>query len=258
MATVQNVKWDDHFYVLAYRTALTGETDNRIARRLGVGLATFHKWMKQKPALADALSQARARGAGLRQFMLYVGERMPSDLKPLWEMLSSDDPAVRERAVQSTHVAGRRQQQHLFIHAWIAMNFNLQKTCEATGIKPLTYKAWKKNDKQFQRLLEMVADCRGDFYENALVEKVAEGDGAAIIFANRTYNKNRGYDAKVTVEVGGQVEHKHVISVSELSTDTKRQLLEEIRKKKLTQLEDRSNILDAEFEPLNGEAHESD
>jgi hypothetical protein len=248
--------WDDHYYVASYRLALSGLVDTKIARSLGVKDDTFARWVKQRPALADALQQARNRGATSRAFMEQMTERMPADLQEVWRKLSSDDPVVREDGQYSLQKAGRRKQQHLFINAWVAMNFNQDRACQATGTRMATFHLWRRQDKEFKKLMDFVREARGDFYENALIEKVAQGDTTAVIFANRTYNKDRGYDSKVTVEVGGSVEQRHTITVKELSTEAKRQLLEEIRRKKeLAQLEDNSKVIDAEFS-VNGEVHD--
>jgi hypothetical protein len=250
-------KWDDRFYVKCYQLALMGQSNNAIASSLGVGAPLLAKWVKEKPALADALEQARSRGSGTRAFMRYVASRIPSDLRELWDMLCSDDPAVREQGCRSAQTRGRRHMQHLYVHALIACNFNPAKAQEITGVTPSTAAVWRHTDPKYKKLLELVHEAKGDFYENAFIESVAAGEVSAIIHAAKTYNKDRGYATQVNIKVEGEVEHRTSVSLSDLSIETKRRLLEEVRRKKdLPQLADSSNVQDAEFEELSSKKRE--
>jgi hypothetical protein len=238
------LKWDDRFYVKAYQLACSGMTDEKISKAIGVKNATFAKWVKERPALSEALEQARSRGAGTRAFMRLVGQKIPDDLKPLWEELSSDDHDKRAQAYKDVKQGDKRRAQHLFVHAFIACNFNENKAEDMTGIHAVTVAAWKRNDQHFKGLMEHIRECRKDFVENALMEKIYEGDTACIIMANKTLNKDRGYDSRITVDVQGEVEHRTTISVKDLPPDKLRELLELARRKKAAQLEHKGAIKD--------------
>lgn len=241
-------KWCDTFYVKAYQLAVGGMTDHAIGRAMGVKEDTFYKWVRSKPALQDALNQARSKGAGTRAFMRMVSQKIPDDLKKLWEDLSNEDDATRSKAYTSLKDGDKRRTQSVWVHAYIVSNFNETRANEMTGIGEMTVYVWRKNDKDFKKLVEFIKQCRGDFCENALMEKIHEGDTASIIFANKTLNKDRGYDTRINVEVKGEIEHKNTISVKDLPPEKLRELLELARSKKsLPQLEDSSKIQDAEF-----------
>lgn len=244
-------KWDDRFYVRCYQLARTGMTDTKIAESLQVKGETFRKWTKERPALAEALEQARSHGAGTREFMRLVSQRIPDELRPLWEELSSDDHEKRAKAYQTVKQGDKRNAQHLFVHAYIACNFNENKAMDMTGVHAQTVAVWKRNDRHFKGLLNFIKEARKDFVENALMEKIYEGETAAIVFASKTLNKDRGYDSRINIEVSGEVEHKNTIDLKRLPPEKLRELLAYARDQKSSQvakLEDRSKIEDAEFE----------
>jgi len=244
--------WDDSYYVKIYRLAFNGASDLMIAKNMGVSLNAFRKWIEEKPAVADALDQGRKsrRGSdGFKEFMRHVSEKIPASLKSLWEKLSSPNEEVRQDTITDEKEYTTRKVQRLFIHAFIAMNFDRAAACRAVGIDFGKLISWKTKDKKFKKLYDfLVTEAKGDFYESALLDLVAVRDSSAVIFANRTFNKDRGYGNQLTVKMQGEVEHKHSVPLKELSQETKRKMLEEIRSKKLA-LEDRTSgkVIDAEF-----------
>ena len=64
---------------------------------------------------------------------------------------------------------------------------------------------------------------------------IAGGDTSSTIFANRTYNRKRGYNEKVDVDlnISGSVQH-HIVSIDSLDLPLKerKRLLHKIRKVK--------------------------
>lgn len=246
-ATPMNV-WDDSLYVKAYKFALTcgAFRIGDFAAAMGATASTAQKWLAEKPALARAIEEgkSKSKGKGLLAFMRLVSERIPNELKDIWEQLSSDSDDERDAALQKTEEGSRRYKQRLFIHAYIALNFDMPGACRATGLDIGKYKAWRHRDEKFRRVMDyLVTEAKGDFYENALLNLVAAGDTAATIFANRTYNKKRGYGNQLTLNVEGGVDHKHSIDLSKLSVETRMRMLEELRR---PQIEDKTQVIDVE------------
>lgn len=71
---------------------------------------------------------------------------------------------------------------------------NASLACKACGINRDTFYTWLKNDAEFARQIEDIRNndvC--DFIEDALMNKIKEGDTTAIIFASKTRLKHRGY-----------------------------------------------------------------
>lgn len=241
-------KWDDRFYVKCYQLAMSGMDDTKIARALSLKPETFYRWVKERPALKDALEQARSRGAGTRAFMRMISQRIPDDIRPLWEQLSDDDDDKRASAYATIKKGDQRRAQHLWVHAYIACNFNENKATDMTGLTNNTIALWKRNDRHFKGLLQHIKECRKEFGQNCLMDRMVEGDTAAIIFFNKTFNKDLGYDTRIQIDVKGEVEHKTSISLDALPPDKLRELLELARAKRAAQIEDRSKVQDAEFE----------
>jgi len=61
------------------------------------------------------------------------------------------------------------------------------------GIDRTTHYAWLKKDENYKDWIEEAEMQLRDFGENALLKLMKEGNPAAIIFFNKTKNKDRGY-----------------------------------------------------------------
>lgn len=77
----------------------------------------------------------------------------------------------------------------------------ITEACRKIGINPDTYYDWCKKDPEFKaacvRARELGEQKGGDFAENALYRKIADGDTACIIYYNKSKNKNRGYQERI-------------------------------------------------------------
>ncbi len=206
--------WKDTNYVRVYELARSGMEDNKIAKVLGVQMNTLKKWKGNRPALRDAFDRARApRGEMPATFLDYVHDRLPSHLKELLDKIEACDKEgngiVRIEAMLQD--AGKRARQHLFLHSLIASNFNISRACSRVNISRRTFHAWVEKEPYFAQLMDEIHIYKKDFFEGALVGLVEEGDTSATIFANRTFNRDRGYNEKVEVEHTGTVNHNHLV-----------------------------------------------
>lgn len=235
----RNSRWDDKYYVTCYELARSGMTDSKIAQSLGIGIAMFVKWRTTKPALRDALTRARAgkENEG-KNFLDYVYGRLTPELRELWEKVNAcanlEDAQERTEALFAR--AGKSAKQHLFLYAFVHYNFNATEARRLCGVSSTVLKKWME-EPDFQRIVDEIHEHKGDFFENALINRVKDGDTACIIFANRTFNKKRGYGEKL--EVDGKVEHQHQhlhahINLDELDLDldTKKKILLAVRRKR--------------------------
>ena len=203
-------KWDDTVYVKAYELAAAGESDAAIARACGVSGLTFAAWKKRRPALRDALERARAPGAPAQQtFRDYVYGALPQHLKELWDRLNACEGhgAARVEHLLSPH--GKAARQHLFLYALVHCDFDPSEACRRVNVSARTLEGWRRHDPEFAELCDEIHWHKGNFFEAALVARVREGDPACTIFANKTFNRARGYQDRVKVEQSGKVEHEH-------------------------------------------------
>lgn len=71
---------------------------------------------------------------------------------------------------------------------------NVTLTCKKVGIDPSTFYEWIKENEEFAAEINFIKEQeRGDFVESALMNRIAQGDTTAIIFACKTICKDRGY-----------------------------------------------------------------
>lgn len=242
--------WKDIYYVDVFELARSGMTKQRIMRTLGLYPSTFYNWMKTKPALREAYYRGRKGRRSLETFKRYVYNRLPRKLKKIWKRINALDLKKNglERIETILLNQGKQARQHLFIHAYITSNFNASEACRIICIPRQVYEDWYKNDPDFHDLFDGMIQIKKDFFDGALVGKVKEGDTSAIIFANRTFNADRGYGTKINVEHSGQIDHRvAVVQVKDLnlSLETQKELLEAIRERnkeqELKTLEHKSN-----------------
>lgn len=231
-------QWKDEFYVEAYRLAKQGLTNPKIASAIGVSTRTFAIWRKAKPALRKALEDARSDDdkKATDTIEQYALANLSPELQELWHEINywhSEDNGVA--AGEALLKAGKQGRQSLFLHAVLAFNFDITRATQVCQLSHNTIQHWTRTDPQFAELLDELRFHVGNFYESALTRLVAEGNTAATIFANRTFNSGRGYGQKVQVEHSGSVEQNHnhlVIDVDKLDLplNVRKQILEAHRR----------------------------
>ncbi|MGH0945675.1 hypothetical protein ACQVTS_32665 [Bacillus mycoides] len=75
------------------------------------------------------------------------------------------------------------------------------------GITPETHRLWMKKDLVYREKVLAIKLEQKDFVESKLMEKVNNDDTAAIIYANKSLNRDRGY--------GDKVEHSGLLHVNQ-------------------------------------------
>jgi len=233
-------KWRDEFYVTVYELILAGKSRADVAAALGVAVATFNNWCQENETLKDTVKRARAivksRPPPNESFLDYCYQRLPPDLRPLWEELTKADRQPNpERAIELLMAdKGKRTRQLLFVHALTTTaRWSASEALRRIGETPATLRAWIEQDPDFQTLMLTIKEMKKDYIEGAYFGLVGAGDSAAILFGMRTLNADRGYSNKVTVkhEHEGSVLHQHVdLATLDVDIDTKRKMLDAMRK----------------------------
>lgn len=235
-------KWHEGMYLEAYELARSGMSTSNIHRTLGVSQPTWEKWCRQHPYLLECIKRGRgsdgqSKGAGATQrFTDYVYGQLPEHLRRLWDEINACEKAndCYERVQALLANEGYRTRQHMFIHALIDSNFNTNQALRKCGITRGQFMGWQKNDPDFITLLDEIHWYKGNFFEHALMKLVAAGETSAVIFANKTYNRDRGYAERVTVD--GNVSHDHThahipipVEVLNLDLETRKKVLAAMR-----------------------------
>ena len=232
------VKWNDSFYVKTYELVISGLNESQIAKTLGVTSATFTAWKEMRPALIEAIEKGKIAKSKLEEKTNITNcHNLSPELQELWDkILLCDNIRNGLDRMESLLIdAGKGARQRLFIFCLIKNNFDVTQACRRLNINKTTLTKWVREDIEFSDMLKEIDWYKGNFYENALVRLVAEGDTNAVIFANKTYNKDRGYSDKLEIQSSVQHTHLHAhftIDDLELPISTRMEILEAIRRKK--------------------------
>lgn len=221
----QRKGWDDTYYVKVYEFVRSGLKSNRqLAKALGVDEHTFNNWRRQNPALEYAITQATGKedGGKATTFSEYIYDKLPPKLQQYWDELEQCEDSVRGYRQARILQAGwsERTRKHLFVYAVTQCNFNLSQAGKKVNVSQATYRTWVNTDPSFVELMEEIHVHKKNFFENALVQAVKNGETPAILFANRTINRDRGYSDKQVVahEHSGVIEHKHTTDITTILT----------------------------------------
>lgn len=259
-------KWKDDYILKAYELARSGMSDRRIAGALGVSPVTFSDWLKKHKLLRKSLKKARQAACGSdaeRTLKGYVYKNLSPTARKVWDKLKSiredgsfDDDARYEIVDEIMASCTKRTMYELFLHALVTTNFSASEACAMVGITHNNLKNWILNSPEFRDVIREIDWHKGNFFESALFRLVEKGDSAAIIFANKTYNKKRGYSEKYEVEVTDNSDQpRTTVDDLDLPLEVKIAIRDALRRKKENQLalEDRRDVIDAEFEERHAE-----
>lgn len=254
------------YYVKAHQLARAGLSKGEVAKGLGVGMKTLKRWMKEVPAFADAVRSGReaTEGAGAYEGLKeYAYHRLPPEVRKVWDEIDEIDDAD-EKEYPDKHarlgeifrkLAARpeRMRQQLFLHALVSTNFMITTACRKAGVSRDEVDNWCRHSPYFDELLAGVQEVKKDFFEGCLVGLCRRGDSGAIIFANRTINRNRGYGEKLTVSTTNRTEVTHRVRLDELPIEARRMLLQKHRPPEM--IEEKistqgGDTIDADFEEV--------
>ena len=96
------------------------------------------------------------------------------------------------------------------IEAYRFSSFNLAVACDEVGIQRQQVAKWLQNDEDFKLRMDDVDEEKKDLVESSLLQKVASGDTAAIIYASKCLlsgANGRGYDETNTLNARIDVVH---------------------------------------------------
>lgn len=231
-------RWNPIFLVRVYKLAKLGFTDVDIEKDLGVSHVGFYKWKKEHPELEETLVMARKEKDCGETLADWIFSRLSPELKSIWQKIGrlekKIDGVARISALLSGH--GKVAKQELFLYALCSHHFSRTRAMKKVGITKGELDEWISTDNGFAKLVEEMEWHKGNFFEDSLVKLVQEGNPVAVVFANKTFNRGRGYGthSSVDVNVNGQMLHG-VLDLSELipmlSDGCKTELLSAIRRR---------------------------
>lgn len=234
------VRWKPIFLLEIYRMTRAGLPDRDICTSLGISPQTLWNWSRDKSELKEALEIARKERAEGETMPAWVYSHLSPTLRAIWDDIGrweeEKNPIARIEMILSD--GGMRVRQQLFLHALCVYGFSPSRAMQKVNITKVELDRWLNEDVDFASLVEEVQWHKGNFFEEKLVNLVAEGNPAAVMFANKTYNSKRGYGvtSKLEVEHSGTVQH-NVLDLADLmpylGEGTRLELLEAIRRKEI-------------------------
>jgi hypothetical protein len=231
-------KWKNKFYITIYELAKGGHTNKAIAQMHDVDIATLDAWLKKRPTLRWVMKYARKTNKTKQgSFRDFVYQRLPDDLKRVWNRINrlENEKNGVARIEAMLEDKGKSARQHLFLYAYTTCGFNVSAACRSVNISRKRFEQWCQADPDFHALMDEMIIHKKDFYEGALNKLIDEGHPLAVIFANKTFNKDRGFNTVIQLEHSGNVQHNHnFISFDDiaqfLSDETKIEIAEAYRK----------------------------
>ena len=218
------------FLIKFYEAAQREKSIEGLARAVDTTFETMRRWLKRFPELAEAKKIAEKKREATT-FKDYVFKHLSPEAREIWGELefwkSSDKHA--EKALELLDGKPKKLLQELFIHALIANGFNPSEACHAVNITYSQFEYWRANDLEFLQMVEEIEWHKKNFYEQALHDLVGERNVAAVMFANRTKNADRGYSEKLNVEHSGSVSVGFSIDQLHLPLEVRKQVLAAIR-----------------------------
>ncbi len=242
-----DTKWKDNFVIDVYVLAKSGMTENQIAQTLGISVHTLIKWETKKKVFKKALDRGRKEHRGKKNktysFKDYVFGRLSYKNRKLWKKLNKldEDKGDLKDNVEQIEILlekrGKYARQSMFMYAWVSSNFSISMALRKVNISRGTFELWKK-DVEFYELFKEMNWHKKNFFEEYLCKLIKGGSVPATIFANKTYNRDRGYNEKLEVDMNlsGELD-QNIVSVDTLGLTLKERkaLRESIRKSRKPQ-----------------------
>lgn len=231
--------WKDEYYVKVYEMSRSGMGKDQIARALGMAPSSFKILMAEKPAILVAIKRGRNTGSGpggaANKFFDFVAGNLPLKARKLYRLLTTGKKKPTPEQIDELFANHSiRLRQSVWLHVLVSTNFNTSAANRITNISYGTFENWKR-DPGFGEIFAHIHTAKKDFAEACLMGLVASGDSAATIFVNRTLNRDRGYDPKITIVHEGSINHTHVSMdqiVQDLPLEARVELLKAIRKRR--------------------------
>lgn len=253
---LENTKqvWKDSLSFVIYELAKLNVSESKMAVLMGVSKLTLRRWKKDKRLVRLALKAAEKflennKAAEQKRTAFY--QALPKELQDVWSdmlMIMKEGINPLRKIDYILRDKGTKARQHLFFHALVELNMNVNAAMRINNLDKKVIDYWIESDFEFAGLFNQIKWYKQNFYEAALIRLVDAGDSAATIFANKTYNRDRGYNEKHEIQINGAVQHTGFSLddlLDDLSVEAQSEILEAIRKRN-----SRTAAIDSTSNPL--------
>lgn len=239
----KNGQWnvDLEFIITFYDCYVRERSLRTVAAAMGMRETQLSLLLKKHPELDQArdMAEMNRNKSALKNYVLNT---LSEDARLIWDKIANLSSLEAIEGILKNRPTKVRQQ--LFCHAILHTGYDISKACAMVGVNRNMIEKWKQ-DLEFLQMLEEVQFHKKNFFEKALIGLVSDGYPGAVIYANRTINRDRGYDEKITVESNipiGRVDWD--IGDLDLDVVTMKKVLAAIEKKKAESGEEGGNVLE--------------
>lgn len=200
----QETKYDSSIPVRAYEYIRGGVSLASCGKMFGVSSTTFFAWMNKHTDLKTAVERAQKfkKGEGTDTFREYIFGRLSPQARKTWKLIHHFEHCRKENKIRALlERKGKYIRQQLFFYAVIHANFNISLALKKVCLSHSQYQAWTQRDADFARLVQELHVHKKNFFEGCLVKQCKDGDSACIIFANKTINRDLGYNDKIELDI---------------------------------------------------------
>lgn len=209
------------------------ETHPQLAHEMGMDERSLHRReLHEDWELARNIAkQIKPRREAT--FGAYVFKQLSPEAQETWDKIRfwANHKNATEMIDKILSPRNTKIRQEVFIHALVCTNFDLTQACRLSGVSRNKLKHWKSSDLEFNALVEEVQWHKKNFFEKAMLDLVAERHPLATIWVNKTVNADRGYSEKIRVEHSVNPDGFNFEDL-DLDLDTKRKILDAIRRKR--------------------------
>lgn len=246
--------WKDENYVNIYELRKAGASKKEICDVLEVDKKTLEYWIECRPALAAVFEQTEPNKNGEDEFFY---KQLNPEYQAIWDELKKVSKKIStwDRAKMMLDNAGEKARQRLFLHALCVTCFSVNQSMKMVGVSKSDLSKWER-DPMFVKLAGQIEWHKKNFIDDAMLKLVARGVPAAVMFAAKTMNKDRGWQEKHIVEHTGEVAHTVKLAdlLEKMPLDQQLAILdtfkdmEEIETERRLEAALEDNVVDAEFE----------
>lgn len=243
----QAIKWA--IIITRFPQACQEEWYRKMNAHYGIPRITTAVWIKREPLMTLAkelaLQMLKAKTDERENFGEFVLTRMSKENRERYEQLlfweDHPDGASKTRGILRDMT--ERERRIMFVQCVAANGFVYSRALKLMGISGDVVKNWNR-DRGFRAMTNEIQQLKKDFFEQALVDLAAARDTTAVVFANKTLNRDRGYGEKLSVDVKGQIDHTHTVvplaALEELPTEVLDTVLKAVQEHKRKQMEARA------------------
>ena len=224
-----------------YKMARMGMAVTDMIAHYKIAKRTWELWTAKHPELQAAVVEAKRERAEGETLPDWVYTRLSPELRAVWNKVRrwEKEPNGVIKIELMLAEQGKLVRQQLFLHALCVSHFSPTLALRRVNVTKHELEHWIEHDPDFAKLVEEIDWHKGNFFESQLMRLVEDGNPAAVLFANKTYNRNRGYTSRsqVDVNVSGSVAHG-VLDLTELLP----YLREEVRLELLAAIRQREQV----------------